>query len=111
MTAATPDEGDVQRVAEALHDEHCQEFRWTHTPLQECTMCQRWARYAVAILPARDARVATEARAAALREAAEAWRSDGRDVMFNRGGSDLRPEQRVGKWMLDRADAAERGAL
>lgn len=30
----------------------------------------------------------------------DAWRKDGRDVMFNRTGDDLNPWDRVKKWLL-----------
>lgn len=41
--------------------------------------------------------------AKALWEAAEAWRYEGRAVMFNKAGDDLMPHQRVEKWLRDRA--------
>ena len=48
-------------------------------------------------------KVAAPVQTRVLLDAADAWRSEGRGVMFNRAGDDLTPEQRVGKWLRDRA--------
>lgn len=42
-------------------------------------------------------------REQALLDAADAFRDEGRGVMFNRAGDDLLPAQRVSKWLRDRA--------
>ena len=43
-------------------------------------------------------------RAKALNDAADAWRDEGRDVVFNRNRDDLSPQQRVERWMRIRAE-------
>lgn len=47
--------------------------------------------------------IAWKKGAVAARPIADAWRAEGRDVMFNTAGDDLSPQQRVEKWLRGRA--------
>ena len=94
--AATPNEGDVQRVAEALVVALADspKVSTAHATWQDIEGIA-YAAIAALDLPARDARVAAEA----LREAARWWREN-------------RPNTQTPIWpqqLEDRADAIERG--
>ena len=60
MSALTPEQ--VERLAEALHDQHRTDIPWVGTqgddfPVSECFNCQRYARYAIRIIAVTTPRV------------------------------------------------------
>jgi hypothetical protein len=65
-------EVSAEQIAEALHQQHVAEFSWMEADgftAHECGNCQRWGRYAAALIA--EARAGTDARLLPLRRYVE----------------------------------------